>query len=221
MIRLNCPECQSQLNAKDELAGQTRKCPKCGTAVLIPQSGDASPDEENGLDQAPPDQHVHDVPVEELPHVAVPPKLNRHNHYFICDKKRLFATWQDDGRGWLIRAGSGFAPVKRNTEELPREGHFQLVEMVLDHTDEGLRLTGMKVLELAFRYALLALQRGDNAILEKVVGPGCLNREQKNAVRAQIQAQFMPEVWHSSEAVIDYLANEDFHSSGTEELAEK
>lgn len=40
MIRLTCPVCQSKLNAKEGLAGQTRKCPKCGNPLVIPATED-------------------------------------------------------------------------------------------------------------------------------------------------------------------------------------
>jgi hypothetical protein len=216
VIRLTCPDCQTRLNARAALAGQTRKCPKCGTPIQIPEAAEDELDDLDGLDEAAPDQHVHDLLEEELPHIAIPERLNRLNHYFVCDKRHIFATWQDNAKGWMIRAGAGFIAARRHKEELPNEGEFQLVEMVLDHTDEGLRLSGIRVLDLSKRYATLALERGDNAILEKVVGPGSLNREQKNAVRDRMAKLFMPEVWRSCRKVMDYLANEDYHSPGTE-----
>ena len=35
MIRVTCSNCGAKLNAKEKLAGQTRKCPKCSEPVLI------------------------------------------------------------------------------------------------------------------------------------------------------------------------------------------
>jgi uncharacterized paraquat-inducible protein A len=35
-IRLSCPGCQAAIKAVVELAGQTRPCPRCGQALVIP-----------------------------------------------------------------------------------------------------------------------------------------------------------------------------------------
>jgi hypothetical protein len=45
MIHVVCPNCGAKLNAKDELAGQTRKCPGCGKAILIPRPDSSAPSE--------------------------------------------------------------------------------------------------------------------------------------------------------------------------------
>jgi len=42
MIRVACPSCGAKLNAKDELAGHTRKCPGCGGTVRIPKPPQAA-----------------------------------------------------------------------------------------------------------------------------------------------------------------------------------
>jgi hypothetical protein len=39
-IQFRCPGCNSKLNAKESLAGQTRDCPKCQTTVTIPGPSD-------------------------------------------------------------------------------------------------------------------------------------------------------------------------------------
>jgi hypothetical protein len=36
MIRFTCPHCQHQMNAKDDQAGKTGRCPKCQGAVTVP-----------------------------------------------------------------------------------------------------------------------------------------------------------------------------------------
>lgn len=36
-IHTRCPSCDSQLNVKEELAGKSGKCPKCGATVEIPK----------------------------------------------------------------------------------------------------------------------------------------------------------------------------------------
>jgi hypothetical protein len=51
----------------------------------------------------------------------------------------------------------------------------------------------------------------------KVTGPGCLNRDQKNAVRQVLKEQFMRPVWQDAAAVLEYLGNTDYHSPGVEQ----
>lgn len=35
-IEFNCPSCDAPLEASDDLAGETGKCPKCESPVTIP-----------------------------------------------------------------------------------------------------------------------------------------------------------------------------------------
>jgi hypothetical protein len=86
---------------------------------------------------------------------------------------------------------------------------------VLEVTDDGLRLTGLTVYQLAERYALTRLERDDDDILKAIVGLGSLNREQKNEVRKYISKHFMPAIWSDSTEVREFLSNTDFHSPGT------
>jgi len=79
---------------------------------------------------------------------------------------------------------------------------------------EGKQLVGLHVYQLAARWALIALAQDEDTIVEKIVRDGCLNREQKNAVRGALKEQFMREVWQNATAVIEYLGNLDFHSPG-------
>ena len=39
-IKFSCKNCQAEINAKDSLAGQTRKCPGCKNPVTVPAVGD-------------------------------------------------------------------------------------------------------------------------------------------------------------------------------------
>ena len=213
MIRVTCPACQSKLNARDDLAGQTRKCPKCGTPVAI------RPSKPSGRQSAPeaPASLVRVDQSANLPTYRPPERLSRFNHYLICDRSRVIATWQNDGEGWTIRGEFGFVNAHRNQEKLPNQGDFRLVEMRMRVEDERLRLHGLRVYQLANRWALLNLARGDDAILKAVTGPGFLLREQKHAIRQQIKEQFMQHVWEDSRAVLEYLANSDYHSAGTSE----
>ena len=67
------------------------------------------------------------------------------------------------------------------------------------------------------RWALTVLDQGDDNIVEKIVGAGCLNRDQKIAVRQALKEQFMRPVWQDATAVLDYLASVDYHSPGVEQ----
>ncbi len=210
MVRFRCPGCGSALNAKEELAGQTRRCPKCGTAVTVPYpgaDGDELPDEV--------DAHVLPAIEEHLPFHQYPERLNRLFRYLVVDKKDVFATWTNNGQGWQVHASHGFVSASRNAELLPSQGDFQLVELHME-TDEGAhRLTGVVVYQLARRWALTNLARGDDGICKSIEGPGKLSREQKTAVLEYLKRTYMRDVWADAEGVLDYLTNTDYHSPGT------
>jgi hypothetical protein len=215
MIRVTCPHCGSKLNAKDELAGQTRKCPKCAKPVQIVADAAADPAAAS-LDQNSSDQHVQVSQEERLPVVELPDRLNRDHHYLICNRTHLAAAWENNGAGWMLKSGSGFISAKRNRENLPTQGDFKLVELKLSITPEGKRLTGLTVYQLATRWALITLDQGDDQIVGKITGLGSLNRDQKNAVRQALKDQFMRQVWEGAANVLEYLANVDYHSPGVD-----
>jgi hypothetical protein len=213
MIRMVCPGCGKKLHAKDELAGRTAKCPNCRQPITIrePDPSDTIP-----LDDAEPGEHV--IPASE-DRVATAPRverLNRESLYLICDKARLMAIWANNGAGWMVRAGAGFLPAKRAKDKLPESGDFQLTELKFSMTPEGKRLAGIVSYQLVSRWALTVLDQGDDNIVEKISGAGCLNRDQKIAVRQALKEQFMRPVWQDATAVTDYLANVDYHSPGVE-----
>jgi hypothetical protein len=212
MIRLICPNCRSRLNAKDELLGQTRNCPKCGTPVVIavPDTSSEFPDETASAEP------VYDLGQPGLPTLDVPKRLDRQNHYLICDGSKLVATWRDDGQGWMLKTHAGLVSAVRNSDQIPNQGDFKLVELRLDRTEAGLRLTGIRSYQLAQRWALTSLDKGDDKIVSKVTALGCLNRDQKNVVRQAIKDHFMREVWAEAENVLEYLASTDYHSPGTD-----
>lgn len=216
MIKLKCPGCGKTLLAKPELVGRMGKCPNCKTPVKIVASTGEDTDSVP-LDEALTDQHVIPATEEHLPTHRMPTRLNRESHYLICDKARIVATWKNDGgAGWQIRAGGGFVPAKRNHNNLPQSGEFQLVELRLATTPDGKRLVGLLAYQLATRWALTSLDQGEDEITEKITGPGCLNKDQKNAVRQALKDRFMRPVWQDATAIIDYLANVDYHSQGVE-----
>lgn len=245
MVRVTCPHCKSKLNAKEGVIGQVRKCPKCGQAVkivpddaaelsepaLAPEETAESEPEEQAYDSDPYDS---DQPTGEETYpeetgdyssevevtrarFVVPDHLARMNRYFICDSQRLVACWEPDGRGWMLKANHGLIPVLRNEEKIPTMGDFKLVELVLSINEEKKRLDGVVVYQLAKRWALKQLTRGDDAILTVVQGPGGLNKDQKLMVRQQLKDNFMRHVWENSNNVLEYLNSLDYHSPGVME----
>jgi hypothetical protein len=213
MIVVICPGCQTKLTAKDELVGKVGKCPKCGKAVRIVKP--AGGQETVALaEEVAPDQHVHGFLEEKLPPIQAPERLVRQNRYLICDKTKVFAAWENNGQGWMLKTSAGVINASRNSEKLPAQGEFTLVELKMQLTDEGLRLAGVMTFELAKRWAVTKLEHGDDRILTSLVGPGRLNKEQKSAVVKHLHEQFMRAVYSESHQVLDYLSNNDFHSPG-------
>lgn len=220
MIQITCPKCQSRLNAKDELVGQTRNCPKCRHPILITELG-SSPEQTYGptipLDDTTPSQQVTVQEVEALSReMHGPEHLDRQNRYVILDQSAVVAAWEDNGQGWSVKTRAGYASVSRNQDKLPPQGNFTLVELRLGTTEAGFRMQGIRCYRLANRWALTALSRGDDAILHKIEGPGSLSRSQKFALCQHIKELFMREVWASVPEIHDYLLNTDYHSSGVE-----
>jgi hypothetical protein len=211
MIRVICPNCGSKLNAKDELAGQTRKCPKCAQPVRVIA---APPPSVSGREPAAAEPHVQPAPDGGLSLPDLPDHLNRQYHYLICDRLRLIATWENNGNGWMIKTAAGLVSVKRNYDQLPTEGDFKLVELKFTMTPEGKRLEGIRSYQLAQRWALNALKESDEAIIGKIVQNGFLNQDQKNVVRQTLREQFMRPVWENATSVLEYLGNTDYHTAG-------
>ncbi len=214
MIRVICPACRSKLHAKKKLIGHVRNCPKCGAPVKIAAA--AVPAEPESQPTTP-DSLVRVPQAIDLPRYRPPERLSRLSHYFVCDRTRVLAVWQNNGEGWLIRSDFGFVSAHRNQDKLPNLGDFKLVELQMQSGEPGLRLRGLRVYQLAQRWGLVGLARGDDAVLKAVTGLGPLAREQKNAVRRQIMEQFMQHVWEDAHTVLEYLANGDYHSPGTAE----
>ncbi|MGD9127311.1 MAG: hypothetical protein PVH19_08010 [Planctomycetia bacterium] len=234
MIRVICDNCGSKLNAKPKLAGQMRQCPKCGEPILIP----ADVAEENGPAEGqavtngiPLDEVDEDAPptpitfanpaVTALPSKNLLKRLSRANRYLICDKHNVRAAWNNDGRGWMLKISSGFSPVKVNQGALPAYGSFTLVELVMKHTEDGIKLDALEIYELSSRGSMSKLEQGDDNICEAITDRCPLSRDQKAAIYQVFKTLFMREVWGDSKEVIDFLLNADYHSTtsrGTEEL---
>lgn len=219
MIRIQCPGCKSQLNAKDELAGQTRDCPKCGRPIAIPAAGAAeTADVIPVVDSS--EHHAQAATEDHLPSKHFPDRLNRLNRYFIVDKTKVIAAWENNGNGWMLRTNFGFVSANRNYEQLPAQGDFKLVEFIMHLDDHGLRLQDLVVYQLARRWALTNLDKGDDKILKSITGPGFLNKQQKASVQKLLKELFMRHVWEEAHRVLDYLLNTDYHSPGTVALGD-
>lgn len=218
MIRVICPTCSANLNAKDELLGQSRDCPRCGTAVIIrPAAGNEALPRVGPLSTGAAVGPSVDAPGVPSTHVEALNRLGRLNSYLICDSSRIIATWENNGQGWRVRTDHGFASAARNPEKIPSQGDFKLLELRMAQSGGELQLKGIRVYQLVRRWALTGLARGDDVVCKSITGPGALVRAQKNAVRLHLQERFMREVWGDAADVLDYLANGDFHSPGAGE----
>jgi len=114
----------------------------------------------------------------------------------------------------MLKSSSGLISAVRNSEKLPNQGDFKLVELRMKTHEGGLRLDDIFVHQLAQRWALTKLQRGDGDVIESVTGPGFLNRDQKAVVYQLLHERFMRPVWEDAAQVLDYLTSTDYHSPG-------
>jgi hypothetical protein len=247
MISIKCPKCDSKLNAKDELAGQTRKCPKCGNPIKIPapegqaekpspsetleQSQQPQPQSQQSQSQQPqqpaqpqqpqteskePQQHVEEIQQGSLPSFHKPERLNRLNTYIICDRTRLVAMWQNNGKGWQLKSGQSFLSAVRNRDQLPSQGEFKLIELKVASTEKGKRLMGLDSFTLAKSWALPALAKSDDAILAKVTGHGSFSKDLKAISRMTIKEMFMHEMLEHAKDIFQFLENTDYHTHGVD-----
>lgn len=213
MIRFICPHCGSKLDAKEEIAGQTRKCPKCRNPVTVPQPAapprmvEPSKDGSTAVAQPPAEAPIRSP-------AAHPTRLVVHNRYVICDRSGVVAAWEGGGQGWLLRTDHGYTRLALNADKLPSQGDFKLVELQMSVEHERPLLRALRVFQLAQRWALTSLVRGDDAILKTITGPGSLNRDQKNAIRQYLGQRMMREIWGDNRPVLEYLGNQDYHSPG-------
>lgn len=151
---------------------------------------------------------------EPLPTFRGPERLTRLNHYVICNSTAVVACWQNNGRGWMVYTPTGFVSATRNHQKIPTAGTFQLLEFQMKTVDDVLRLDGLFVYRLNNRWALLNLSKGDDAVMSTISAAGCLNREQKAAVREFLREHMMRSIWENAETVLEYLGSVDYHSPG-------
>ncbi len=213
MIRVICPVCRAKIDAKDRLLGQTRNCPRCNAPVRIVPAKEPTPAPDSSPTVAVrrPDNGIPQPPAG---HVEIPSRLMRLNRYLICDGSKVIAAWENNGHGWRIRTDHGFVSAARNRDRIPGEGDFRLVELRTAPEGGDLRLCGICVFQLAKRWALAALARGDDLICKSITGPGSLLRAQKDSVRQHLGEHYMRTIWGDATNVLDYLASEDYHSPG-------
>ena len=189
IFQIYCPSCNSKLNAKSSLEGQTRNCPKCKTPVLIQRHYDL------------------DAPMEQSPDAATassirPQQLEFQNRYFILGIDRLVAVWEGN-KGWHINVGSGFAPARTNLAAIPDQGVFAFVEMI---THEGVPKK-LQISRISTRGALTVLFRDAHAILGKLEEHVELTVVQKDVLLRYLRQIFMSSVLDGASDVIAYLTS--------------
>ena len=193
-FQIICPTCNSKLNAKVSLEGQTRNCPKCKTPVLIQQRFvlDEPMDEPMFESSAP--QGTEDAFVRAR-------QLEFQNRYFIIGTDRLVAVWEGS-KGWHVNVGTGFAPARSNMAAIPDNGVFAFVEMVME---SGIPKK-LVISQIASRGALTVLYRDANAILGKLEEPVELTVTQKDVLLRHLRQVFMSTVLDDAGDVVAYLA---------------
>jgi len=192
MFQIFCPSCGAKLNAREEIIGQTRNCPKCSQSVLIQR-------EEESVTPI-------TVNVPSITEIVVGPKIGEvggaidglperleyRHRYYIVGADRMIAVWEP-GKSWQINIGNGFAPAKKNPNAIPDQGTFVFVELVIGSSEDGNRLETLKIFKISMRGALTSLYRDEGEILHKVDGPGQLTKNQKNVLMNHLQRNFMYE----------------------------
>jgi len=188
-FQIVCPSCNSKLNAKVSLEGQTRNCPKCKTPILIQQHFD--------LDD--PTAGMPESAAAEADHVQVR-QLEFQNRYFILGLDRVVAVWEGS-KGWYVNVGTGFASARTNMTAIPDQGVFAFVEMVME---SGIPQK-LVISKIASRGALMAIYRDAHAILGKLEEHVDLTVAQKDVLLRHLRQMFMASVLDSAGDVITYL----------------
>jgi len=187
-FQIYCPSCNSKLNAKASLIGQTRNCPKCQTPIVIQQRFDL--DAPVTLSSDPTESSVRR------------PQLDFRYRYFILDVDRLVAAWEPS-KGWLVNVGSGYAPAPNNMQAIPDQGEFAFVEMTME---SGFPQK-LHIAKISSRGALTVLCRDAEEILNKLEEPIELTAAQKDALLQYLRQMFMAAVLDGAGEVIAYLTS--------------
>ena len=222
-IRVKCKNCGSKIEAKDELLGQTRHCPKCKSDILIvPENrhvteanaanretaevsvnSDAEHEDQIVAHAADENQIVYDN-MERLPTHDPPTRLQQNCRYFIFSHERLIAAWEI-GKGWQYNTGNGFVNAKINKELLPNSGTFKFVEMIIAQRDTGKQLSGIRTFSLAGKWALPAIGREPEEILAKIDGKAVMSKPQRMQLLAFIRQHYMHDFLQNAKEVYEYL----------------
>lgn len=166
------------------------------------------------MDDFPQSSSMHPlVQISEDPGIGLAVGLNRWHRYLILGMSQIFARWESPATGWQLVGGTGWIPLLGNTSQLPREGDFRLVEIVLQEDADSVRILGMRTKKLPPIYPLAALTQTEAAILTATLGDCGLLREQKNAVYTYLRERFMPDVLSPAQKLLDYLADYDLTTS--------
>ena len=189
IFQIRCPVCNSKLNAKASLIGQTRNCPKCKTPIVIQQP----------LNLAEPAAKPPD-PVTAGSASLRAPQLVFQHRYFILGTDRLIAVWEGS-QGWQVNVGNGFAPARNNMEMIPDQGIFAFVEMTMESGIPHKLL----ISKISSRGALTVLFRDEHAILGTLEEPVDLTVEQKSILLNHLRQMFMSTVLDNAREVINYL----------------
>ena len=188
-FQIFCPSCNSKLNAKVSLEGQTRNCPKCKTPVLIQRRFDL----DDPMVESP-------EPTEASADIVLPQQLEFQNHYFVLGLDRIVAVWEGS-KGWLINVGTGFASARTNMSAIPDQGVFAFVAMIME---SGIPQR-LEISKISSRGALSVLYRDANAILGKLEEHVDLNMAQKDVLLRHLHQMFMSSVLESASDIIAYL----------------
>lgn len=209
ILQIVCPSCGSKLNAKIDLLGRTRACPKCKAPVRIERPAPApigpAPETTPIIVSEPSITAIPTGPtltdgrgqIENLP-----ARLELRNRYLVLGPDRIVAIWET-GKGWQVNVGNGFAPAKKNIPAIPDQGAFALVELVVDTPGAG--PTDIHVFKISVRGALTSLYRDEGEILHKVDGNGDLTKHQKSLMLHYLRQHFMSETLSEAQVVLDYL----------------
>lgn len=213
-IRVICGSCGSKIDAKDELRGQTRRCPKCRQPILIEPAAQSQPTKPQPVKAAP----VAPAPAPVASDAASPAaeglkmrRLRPDDLYFVVGTDKLVAYWKS-GEGWMLNVGNGFSQVKRSPGLIPDLGEFVLAEGRVAQTDNGRRLKGLRFWSLTGRGVLLALGRGETEILEKAQFPTVPSGSQKRFILDQIRKLYFRDFTDDALEIVEFLTSFDSHS---------
>ncbi|MDR3182634.1 MAG: hypothetical protein LBT89_06900 [Planctomycetaceae bacterium] len=199
-FQIHCPACGVKLNAKFRHVGKTKKCPKCGGDIFVPEPlfsperGGLKGAESEGIAAA-----SVIVPNESIS--LRPAQLEFHDRYFILGKDRIVAVWQSS-EGWKVNVGSGFAPARSNQTAIPDNGVFAFVHLVCT---DGIP-SALEIHRISSRGALMTIVRDENSVLNRLEERTELSPEQKDALMRYLRQIYMLDVLEKAKDVLDSLS---------------